>query len=63
MDVAEKEDGINPIDYIRQHRYMQPYLEIEEIIGTKPIVTTMQYLWKLKEMGVMIWEEEKQEKY
>lgn len=54
MDVAEKEDGINPIDYIRQHRYMQPYLEIEEIIGTKPIVTTMQYLWKLKEMGVMI---------
>lgn len=54
MEMAEKEDGITPIDYIRQHKYMQPYLDIEEIIGRKPTVTTMQYLWKLKEIGVMI---------
>lgn len=54
MEIAENGEGITPIDYIKQHKYMQPYIEIAEFIGMKPTVTTMQYLWKLKEMGVMI---------
>ena len=51
MEIAEKEKGITPMEYIRQHKYMQPYSEMAEFIRMKPTVNYYAISLEIKRNG------------
>ena len=54
MMAAEHEQGINPIGYIKKQKCITDISYLMEIINDEDMMSVMQCLWELQNMGVMI---------
>ena len=54
MMAAEHEQGINPIEYIKNHKCVTDISYLMEILSEKEPISVMQCLWELQDIGVII---------